>query len=140
MMSSRAATEGRLRPSVVSRPGLRVITGVDPYLPPQQGADYQVEFGGKIRLACGRGRRVGADNKQATSRQRVKITAGQVSQASAYFISLNGAAHRTAYHEPYPGRLVPGSGADDQMPAEQAPPGPAALADGRGELRLLPHP
>jgi hypothetical protein len=33
-----------------------------PYLPPQQIAQYQVELGGTIRLACGRGRGIGADN------------------------------------------------------------------------------
>jgi len=33
-----------------------------PYLPPQQITQYQVELGGKIRLACGRSRGIGADN------------------------------------------------------------------------------
>jgi hypothetical protein len=41
-----------------------------PNLPPQQNTHHQVKFGGKICLARGRGLRMSADHKQATSRQR----------------------------------------------------------------------
>jgi hypothetical protein len=92
-----------------------------PYLPPQQGAQYQVEFGGKVRLACGRGLGMGADNKQATSRQRVKITTGQVPEAPADLVPRHGAANSAAHHESYPGGLIAVRGADSKVTADQTP-------------------
>jgi len=41
-----------------------------PTLPPKQSADYQVEFGGEIRLACGSGPGIGTHHQQATFRKR----------------------------------------------------------------------
>ena len=110
-----------------------------PTLPPQQCAEYQVEFGGEIRLACGRRPGIGAHHKQATSRKRPQIPAGQVTQPPADPVAHHRAAHGAAYHEPHPGRIIP-AGAHQQVARQQRPARAAATPDRLGELRLTPHP
>jgi hypothetical protein len=68
-------------------------------LPPKQCSDYQVEVGGKIRLACRGGARRSAHYKQATSRQRPEIPAGEMAQPSAYSIPYHGRTHLLADNE-----------------------------------------
>ena len=51
-----------------------------PTLPPKQSSDYQVEFGGEIRLACGGGPGIGTHHQQATFRKRPEVPAGQMSE------------------------------------------------------------
>ena len=110
-----------------------------PTLPPQQCAEYQVEFGGEIRLACGRRPGIGAHHKQATSRKRPQIPAGQVTQPPADPVAHHRAAHGAAYHESHPGRIIP-AGAHQQVARQQRTTRAAATPDRLGELRLTPHP
>jgi len=56
-------------------------------LPPKQCSDYQVEVGGKIRLAGFSSARRSADYKQATSRQQPQVPAGEVPQPPSDCIS-----------------------------------------------------
>ena len=102
-----------------------------PYLPPQQCAEYQVELGGKIRLAGGRGRGIGADNKQATSREEIQITAGYMSEPAAHLIPGHRVAHGPAHHESDPGRLV--AVTPDQIERFSLPTAPQKTTDVRGE-------
>jgi len=110
-----------------------------PTLPPQQCAEYQVELGGEIRLACGRRLRVGAYHKQATSRKRPQVPAGKVTKPAADPITHYRRAHAAAYHKAHPGRIIPPR-ARQQVTGKQRPARAPAAADGRGELRAPPHP
>ena len=110
-----------------------------PTLPPQQYAEYQVELGGEIRLACGRRPGIGAHHKQATSRKRPQIPAGQVTQPATDPVAHHRGAHGAAYHEPHPGRIIP-AGAHQQVARQQWPARAAATPHRLGELRLTPHP
>jgi hypothetical protein len=110
-----------------------------PTLPPQQYAEYQVELGGEIRLACGRRPGIGAHHKQATSRKRPQIPAGQVTQPATDPVAHHRGAHGAAYHEPHPGRIIP-AGAHQQVARQQRTTRAAATPDRLGELRLTPHP
>ena len=103
--------------------------------------DYQVEFGGEIRLACGRGPRVGAHHKQATLRKRLQIPADQMPQPPPHRVAHHRAAHGAAHHEPDPGGLLrsrPGpagarSAAAGRPGCRPGPPrrSPSAAASGR---------
>jgi hypothetical protein len=74
-------------------------------LPPKQSFEYQVEVGGKIRLAgCSRARR-GADYKQATSRQQPQIPAGEVPQPPSNRVPDYRRTDRLAHNETHPSRL-----------------------------------
>jgi hypothetical protein len=46
-----------------------------PNLPPQESSEHQVEIGGKIRLACASGRRVGPQYEEATPGKRGELPA-----------------------------------------------------------------
>jgi len=61
-------------------------------LPPKQSSDYQVEVGGKIRLARSSCARCSAQYKQATSRQRPQVPAGKMPEPSADPITDHSAA------------------------------------------------
>jgi len=75
-------------------------------LPPKQRFEYQVEVGGKIRLAgCSRARR-GADYKQATSRQQPQIPSGEVAQPPPNRVPDYRRAHRLAHDETHSRRLL----------------------------------
>src|SRR5260370_42470456 len=86
-----------------------------PTLPPKQSSDYQVEFGGDIRLACGGGPGIGTHHQQATFRKRPEIPAGQMSEPPPHLVADHGAAHGPAHHEADPDRLT------DPRPPQQAP-------------------
>src|SRR5215831_17162184 len=139
-MSSRAAADGRC-------PGSRwavlvtvaLVTDAVSTLPPKQCSDYQVEFGGEIRLACGGGPGIGTHHQQATFRKRPEIPAGQMTQPAPYLVAHHSAAHRPAHHEAYPRGLVVARLAE-QVTGDQFPSGAAAAAYGPRELRALPHP
>jgi hypothetical protein len=110
-----------------------------PTLPPKQSADYQVEFGGKIRLACGSGPGIGTHHQQATCRKRPEIPAGQMSQPTPHPIARHGTAHRTAHHKAYAGRLIVARLAE-QVGGDQLPPGAAAAPHRLSEVGAPPHP
>jgi hypothetical protein len=131
---TRAAADGR---SLVSRRA-PLIMDLLPALPPQQCAEYQVEIGGEVRLARGGRSGIGAYHKQATSRKRPQIPAGEVPEPAPDPVPYHGRAHRPADHEPHPGGLIL-AGAYQQMTGQQRPPGPVT-AIGRRELRVPPHP
>ncbi len=77
-----------------------------PNLPPQQPIDHQVEIGGEIRLACGRGRRIGANHKKATFRQHAKIPAHERTKTTSHAVAHHSGANRTTDYESYPGRFT----------------------------------
>src|SRR5580693_1735823 len=77
-----------------------------PTLPPKQSADYQVEFGGEIRLAGGSGPGIGTHHQQATFRKRPEIPAGQMTQPAADLVAHHSTPHGPAHHEAHPGRLI----------------------------------
>jgi hypothetical protein len=110
-----------------------------PTLPPKQSSDYQVEFGGEIRLACGSGPGIGTYHQQATFRKRPEIPAGQMSQLPPDPVAHDSAAHSAANHEADPGRLIVARPVE-QMRREQLPSRAAAATDRRGEVRAPPHP
>jgi hypothetical protein len=108
-------------------------------LPPKQRSDYQVEFGGEIRLARrGRARR-SPHYKQATSGQRPQVPTGEVPQPPPHFIPHHSRADRLAYNEADAHRLL-APAPDEQVPGDQWSSGPAAALDGGGEVRTPPHP
>ncbi len=113
-----------------------------PNLPPQQPAEYLVEIGGEICLARGRGRGIGANHKQATSRQRPQVPAGQVTQPPPHFVPHYRGAYRPADNEPDPGRLrlFPGGCSREQVNGNQRPDGTTSLAHRCGEICAVPHP
>ncbi len=104
-----------------------------PTLPPKQISDYQVEFGGEIRLACGSGPGIGAHHQQATFRKRPEIPAGQMTQPAPHLVAHDSASHGLAHHETDPGWLIVTRPAE-QVARDQLPSGPAAAAHGPGEL------
>jgi hypothetical protein len=110
-----------------------------PTLPPKQCSDYQVEFGGKIRLACGSGPGIGTHHQQATFRKRPEIPTGQMSQLTAHTVADHGASHRAAHDEADPGRLIVARPAQ-QVRGDQLPSRALAAANRRGELGTPPHP
>jgi hypothetical protein len=75
-------------------------------LPPKQCSDYQVEFGGEIRLACGRGPGIRAYHQQATVRKRAQVPPGQMAQLTADPVAYDSTAHGAAHDEADPGRLM----------------------------------
>lgn len=77
-----------------------------PNLPPQQPAHHQIQIGGQIRLACGRGRRIGADHKQATRRKHAKIPAHERTKATFHPVAHHRGANRATDYKSYPGRFM----------------------------------
>jgi len=108
-------------------------------LPPKQRIDYQVEFGGEIRLACGRGLGISTQHKQATSRQAPQIPTGQMPKLPPDPIARHGRANSAAYNEADLGRLAAAAAAQ-KVTGEQRPTSAAATADSLGELGPPPHP
>jgi hypothetical protein len=102
-------------------------------LPPKQISDYQVEFGGEIRLACGSGPGISAHHQQATFRKRPEIPAGHMTQPAPHFVAHNSASYRLTHHEADPGWLVAARPAE-QVPGDQLPSRAAAAAYGQREL------
>ena len=69
----------------------------------------------------------------------MQIPQGQVTKPPPDPVTHHGGAHFPAHDETDPGRLtaiLP----HQQMPGKQRAPGPAAVADRRGELPLAAHP
>src|ERR1700728_3920945 len=110
-----------------------------PTLPPKQSVDYQVEFGGEIRLACGGGPGIGTHHQQATFRKRAEIPAGQMTEPAPASFPPDSPAHGLTPHEADPRRLVV-AGPAEQVTRDQRPPCAAAAAQGPRELRAPPHP
>jgi len=109
-------------------------------LPPKQSSDYQVEVGGKIRLARSSCARCSAQYKQATSRQRPQVPAGKMPEPSADPIADYGAAD-SAPHDETDKRILAGTGGlDEQMPRDERPTCPAPASRRRGEVSPPPHP
>jgi len=111
-----------------------------PYLPPQQRIHHQAKLGSKICLARGRGRRMRPDHKQATSRQRGQVLTDQWPQAAADPVPHHRDSHCPAHHEPGPRRYVLVTGRHEQVPGQQLPAGPPAMADRQREITPPPHP
>jgi len=101
--------------------------------------DYQVEFGGEIRLACGSGPGIGAYHQQATFRKRPEIPAGQMAQPPAHLVAHHRASDSPAHHKAYPRRII-AARLPEQVAGDQGPPGATAAPDRPSELRALPHP
>jgi hypothetical protein len=108
-------------------------------LPPKQCLDYQVEFGGEIRLACGRGPGICAYHQQATFRKRTQIPSGQMTQLPTDPVADHRTADGAAHDEADVSGLIV-IGADEQVSREQRPACPAAFPQGRAELAAAPHP
>ena len=104
-----------------------------PTLPPKQSADYQVEFGGEIRLACGGGPGIGTHHQQATFRKRAEIPAGQMTEPAPDSVTHDSPAHGLAHHEADPGGIVTARLAE-QVAGVQLPSRAAAAAHGQREF------
>ena len=74
-MSRTGSRSRRAVPAADAVPARARSSPQRPYLPPQSDVHHQVEFGGEICLARGRGLWMSADHKQATSRQRGQVPA-----------------------------------------------------------------
>jgi hypothetical protein len=98
-----------------------------PTLPPKQISDYQVEFGGEIRLVCGGGPGIGTHHQQATFRKRPEIPAGQMTQPAPHLVAHHSASHGLTHHEADPGWLVAARLAE-QVAGDQWPSGATAAA------------
>jgi hypothetical protein len=116
-----------------------------PNLPPEQSFDYQVEIGGHIRLACARGRRVGAQYEQATPRERGEAPAHQFPEPSLHPVTNHRRADRTADYKAYLYRVtgayrsVRGS-RQQQVPGDDRSARPAARPHGEPEVLRTSHP
>jgi len=110
-----------------------------PNLPPQQPAHHQVQIGGQIRLACGRGRRIGADHKQATCREHAKIPAHEHTKTTSHPVAHHSGANRATHNESYPGWLV-ALKPREKVTGQARAPGAGAATDGEREVRTVPHP
>src|ERR1700735_351135 len=95
-----------------------------PTLPPKQSVDYQVEFGGEIRLACGGGPGIGTHHQQATFRKRAEVPAGQMTEPAPDLVTHDRPAHGLTHHEADPRRLVV-AGLAEQGTRDQRAPRPA---------------
>jgi hypothetical protein len=104
-----------------------------PTLPPKQCSDYQVEFGGKIRLACGSGPGIGTHHQQATFRKRPEIPAGHMTQPAAHLVAHDSTSHGLTDHKADPGGLF-AAWLAEQVPGDQRPARAAAAAHGQREL------
>jgi hypothetical protein len=110
-----------------------------PTLPPKQRPDYQVDVGGKIRLASRSRARASAQYKQATSRQRLQITTGQMPQAPFHPVSHDCSAYLPADDEADQ-RRVTLIRLHEQVTRDQRPARPAAASCRRSEVGPPPHP
>jgi len=110
-----------------------------PNLPPQQPAHHQIQIGGQIRLACGRGRRIGADHKQATCREHTKIPTHEHTKATFHPVAHHGGANRATDYESYPGRFT-GLTSCQKVTGEARTPGVGTAAYRERELGTVPHP
>jgi hypothetical protein len=104
-----------------------------PTLPPKQISDYQVEFGGEIRLACGSGPGISAHHQQATFRKRPEIPAGYMTQPASHLIAHDSTSHGLTHHEADPGGLV-AAWLAEQVAGDQLPSRAAATAHGQRKL------
>ena len=118
-----------------SSPSLRC-----PNLPPHQLFHDQVQFGGEICLARGRGLWMSPHHKQATSRQRWQVPADERSQPAADLVPDHRGPDRPSYHEPSPGRFILVISTHQQVPGQYLPPNVAAVPDGYREIIPSPHP
>jgi hypothetical protein len=120
-----------------------------PNLPPKQPAEYQIEFGGEISLACVRCPGISADDKQATRWQPACAHPGCVTKPPPDAISDDRAPERTGNHESDPRRnrhpapRHPGirrSDSREQVGGEQ--PAARALTPANRQFEVLtpPHP
>jgi hypothetical protein len=120
-------------PSALSSIPLCSSRTLRPTLPPEQSVDYQVEFGGEIRLACGSGPGIGTHHQQATFRKRPEVPAGQMTEPAPDLVPHDRASHGLTYHESDArGLVVPGLA--EQVTRDQRPPCAAAAAQGPREL------
>jgi hypothetical protein len=117
----------------------RLSPPLRPTLPPKQRMDHQVKLGGDIRLACGRGTGVSTQHKQATSRKRWQVPAGQMTELAAHPVAGHGRPDSAADHKSHPGRLL-APRARQQVAHDQRPRRASAAPDGLGELGAPPHP
>jgi hypothetical protein len=108
-------------------------------LPPYQLAHHQVQFGGEIRLARGRGPWMSPHYKQATLREGRQVPADQGAQTAPDPVSQHGLAHRPTHHETHPRWFARRIRPDQQVAGDQVAPGPAATPDGDREISPAPH-
>ena len=110
-----------------------------PNLPPQQLAHHQVQIGGQIGLACGRGRRIGADHKKATCRQHAKIPAHERTKATFHPVAHHCGANRATDYESYPGRFI-ALALREKVPGKARAPGPGTTPYRERKFCAVPHP
>jgi hypothetical protein len=110
-----------------------------PNLPPQQLAHHHIQIGGQIRLVCGRGRRIGADHKQATRREHAKIPVHERTKATFHSVAHHRGANRATNYESYPGRFV-ALKLRKQVPGKARAPGAFPSAHREREFCAVPHP
>ena len=133
--ASRARRKPRPRPRVRVRAGRgheglspRVIArslAQRPNLPPHQSSEHQVEIGGKIRLACTSGSRMGTHHEQATSGERGEPPAHEFPEPSLYPVANHRRANRTADNKPTFGLASSGTrpaAVSSRCPERVAPP------------------
>jgi hypothetical protein len=110
-----------------------------PNLPPQQPAHHQIQIGGQIRLACGRGRRIGADHKQATRRKHAKVPAHERTKATFHPVAHHRGANRATDYESYPGRFM-ALNPCKKVTGKSRTTGAGTTAHRERELCAVPHP
>ncbi len=139
-----------------------------PNLPPKQPTEYQIEFGGKISLACVRRPGIGADDKQATRWQPSSARPGCLAEPPPDTIPHDRTTHGPVHDESHPRQCIAprpnirhrlragpvirrlpivyhscgrhAATADVHMHGQQPPRGTPATADHQFELAAPPHP
>ena len=116
-----------------------------PNLPPEQSFDNQVKIGGEIRLACARGRWMGAQYEQATPRERGETPAHQFPEPSLHPITNHRRANRTADNKAYLCRVTGAyrsvrAGGQQQVTRDHGSARSAARSQRQPELRWASHP
>jgi hypothetical protein len=116
-----------------------------PNLPPKQPAEYQIEIGGEISLACVRCPGISADDKQATRWQQSSAHPGHITKTPPQPVAHDGSPNGTRNHETDSGQsdlVIPGPPAilGQQMCSEQPTACTLTLADRQLELLAPPHP
>jgi hypothetical protein len=113
-----------------------------PNLPPQQSSEHQVEIGGKIRLACNRGSRMGTQHQETTPGERGKPPSHQFPEPSLYPVANHRRANRTADYKAYLwlGIVLYRADREEQAPGHGGAARPATRAHCALEFLRASHP
>jgi hypothetical protein len=113
-----------------------------PNLPPQQSSEHQVEIGGKFRLACTCGSRMGTQHQLTAPGERGKPPSHQFPEPSLYPVADHRRANRTADYKAYLwlGVVLYLANRKEQVPGHGGAARPATRAHRLLELLRASHP